>query len=1849
VAVWALLAVAAAWGMATDVPAKADKVSNKMWRIKTNGDISSFTRSVHYDTAHHLGSMSTSAAARLRQNPAVESVEEFEPEKKHKIDIRGLDTDQTLQLHSLHLNTRGEWPESPVAFLVSKGKKTAVWECASVAWSTCIRWVSQLHHVYYVEAMQKSQFRLMNAWSSGVTQSGEAHTTPLWAEGITGVGQIVGCGDTGIDIDSCMYWDTDKPRFAFDTLQPDNRKIIKYISSFGDKGDGAYGHGSHVTGSITGKAISLDGHAAAGVSNFNGMAPDAKLIFTDVQASGGGRGLNIPDSLDGSDGGDGLLPIPYADGARIHSNSWGSSSAAYTLYAQQIDSFVYDNPDMLVLVAAGNSGEQGVFSVGSPATCKNCLGIGATQNAQPAYEYVQMAVEMHIVLPEVCDLNHTTSTNLTFEAVSASFSSKVDTQLHGGIVMASPRDGCTELTGGGYAGRFVMMERGTCYFAEKVLHAQKAGAHAVLVTQNTDAPPFAMGGTPTEEITIEAVMISKAAGVTLQKRSDQCALVQHEYEAGGANGWHTVDSTPPPGLTSGLWSGASVKKELNTTSGNITEDLSCISFNCHTVNSDTTSSCSGWEDPMGEDGVCNSTGRVTFDVQFTSEGLIGFDVNILVVSVGRETFDPPIVSRAIGRWKDALLDIVMINFACAADPWCPNTDDRPVHFEPGPGGNVEHLHMLYRPNDEPITNLIDNEELADFIRDNLDSAQLFEGIDASLAFVHSNKFNSTNLAGFTSRGPTIDGRIKPDISAPGHTIYSTYSDGKAYSHQCGSQVGAHNTTLATMSGTSMATPITSGSAALVRQYFADGWLTHSHNAPAASVTLSAPSAADPANGFNVSSALVRAVLVNCAEDMQGYVQVGSGGGTYRIPAAPSFYQGYGRIAMSNTLCLASYSEDCSLFALDGPTLAIGIDSPPTPAPESGGGGGGSADCINNSTCLQLQPGWSSFEFCETYEPSQICVNPEWGPDMHLCCPLACGDCTPQDGRNRRAAAKAELLNDDSCQWSNDNMCDEPTYCTAGTDCSDCGNCGPAAAEPTAAPTEWVPTATWQDDNHMVRVTVPAGAKLKVTLTWTDPPGNPSAPHALVNDLDLSVTQVSNGATAIGNTGLYGPVGYPDNINNQEQVVLVNEADQSIDYDVRVQLIAQTARRAEQDFALVLASNKAGLIVKNNFTDATNMCPGDGNSQCSGNGECIEGICRCDAGFVGANCGLVSCPLDCSGNGVCNNQTGRCECAEQRFGPGCEFGQCGGINNVSIGADAPSAKYAATVMPASGDITGKGLDSGYGNDLNCVWNLQVPDDYFPEMKFDYFWTEQGYDFMRVFDSDGSELAKLDGDKSVEGVTPIVGSGNSLSVLFTSDSSAGAQGFKFWFEATKCTGGCSGHGFCQLEEVTGAQLPSSEEEEMPDITVQIGHCVCDDGYFGHNCEMDTTTAIPCEQGSNSSCSGHGSCTTHGVCDCDAGFSTEITDTQLRAVEQCSFQHQCALPYVETATNGSARVTSNQSPSGWAGECLFHIAAGDNSMTTYLAIADMAMGAGDSLIISYGSPKQRIVVPADSSTMDFTVPSGDVWIRFDVNGSYPLWNLMFYWETVATTEAPTGLPTARPSSDKSGDGDASTVNPTPSPAAFVRTQATGRVRLVGYINYDQIKDPGTASYRNFVNMFEADVEKFESARGRDTYCTVNKLTEGSVIVDFTLTVMLGHADAAQQGLADMQQAMLDGSMTRLAGAPLDTQTPLVTDGNCEVCPTCPTAAPFVTEPAVEPPTSAVPDCIDNSNDMRPKSITLGVFVGFGVLLFGGFILYGVCFLYRQTNQVEEMKAEVQLGAVAPDSGAPQEYGQILKDDDM
>ncbi|TDR22488.1 S8 family serine peptidase [Marinicella litoralis] len=79
-----------------------------------------------------------------------------------------------------------------------------------------------------------------------------------------------------------------------------------------------------------------------------------------------------------------------------------------------------------------------------------------------------------------------------------------------------------------------------------------------------------------------------------------------------------------------------------------------------------------------------------------------------------------------------------------------------------------------------------------------------------------NHGNSSLVAGFSNRGLTDDGRLKPDISATGTSIQSAAGDSN------NSNV-VDSPSRRSTSGTSMATPITAGTLALLRQYFTDGF------------------------------------------------------------------------------------------------------------------------------------------------------------------------------------------------------------------------------------------------------------------------------------------------------------------------------------------------------------------------------------------------------------------------------------------------------------------------------------------------------------------------------------------------------------------------------------------------------------------------------------------------------------------------------------------------------------------------------------------------------------------------------------------------------------------------------------------------------------------------------------------------------------------------------------------------------------------------------------------------------------------------------------------------------------------
>jgi serine protease AprX len=169
----------------------------------------------------------------------------------------------------------------------------------------------------------------------------------------TGAGEVVAVFDSGIDS-------------GHEDFQG---QIASLDSVEGATKEDKIGHGTHVAGIIAGSG------AASGGEN-KGVAPGAKLAIVGF-VSPDGAPLFPPNWSD-------LFERAVAKGAHIVNLSAGTNfQGHYDFGSLALDEFVWGNPEVLVVVAAGNDGcaPEGwveFHSVGSPATSKNALTVGAS-------------------------------------------------------------------------------------------------------------------------------------------------------------------------------------------------------------------------------------------------------------------------------------------------------------------------------------------------------------------------------------------------------------------------------------------------------------------------------------------------------------------------------------------------------------------------------------------------------------------------------------------------------------------------------------------------------------------------------------------------------------------------------------------------------------------------------------------------------------------------------------------------------------------------------------------------------------------------------------------------------------------------------------------------------------------------------------------------------------------------------------------------------------------------------------------------------------------------------------------------------------------------------------------------------------------------------------------------------------------------------------------------------------------------------------------------------------------------------------------------------------------------------
>ena len=252
----------------------------------------------------------------------------------------------------------------------------------AVADTSGIAWLASNEAIEWIET--KPYFTLNNDVAATIIHADDLQNSATmsglnsgWGS-LDGSGIIVTVGDTGLD-----------NGVNNSGMHPDFADHIKGILSFpvpasgcawtggnpGSCDDGAiddHGHGTHVAGSVLGDGTTW--------TNVKGMAPEAQLLVHALEYNGGLGG--IPNDLGE------MFDLAAANGSRVHTNSWGSNVAgAYTTSSMQSDMSTLEHDNLVIMYAAANEGTDAdgdgkidEDSMGSPATAKNVISIGASEN-----------------------------------------------------------------------------------------------------------------------------------------------------------------------------------------------------------------------------------------------------------------------------------------------------------------------------------------------------------------------------------------------------------------------------------------------------------------------------------------------------------------------------------------------------------------------------------------------------------------------------------------------------------------------------------------------------------------------------------------------------------------------------------------------------------------------------------------------------------------------------------------------------------------------------------------------------------------------------------------------------------------------------------------------------------------------------------------------------------------------------------------------------------------------------------------------------------------------------------------------------------------------------------------------------------------------------------------------------------------------------------------------------------------------------------------------------------------------------------------------------------------------------
>lgn len=347
---------------------------------------------------------------------------------------------------------------------------------------------------------------------------------------ITGKGMKVGIIDTGIDYTHAMLGGEGTAQ-AYKDINPSqntpafpNAKVVGGIDLAGTEYDSASGvaskhipipdenpldeggHGSHVAGTVAG--------FGDGVETYSGVAPDAQLYAIKVFGAEGSTGDAVV-----------IAGLEYAadpnrdgkldDQLDVVNMSLGSSYGnPHILYSEAIQNLVHGGT--VVVASAGNEGNFD-YIVGAPSVVDEAFSVAAS--IDDGFHNWQF---------QAVSFSTPTLGDLPAEVVEGSVSkpiSEVGPVAGKLVAVGALINDLTPEQAAEVKGNVALVDRGVVTFAEKMTRAVAAGAIGVIVVNNQDGEPFAMGGDKVGDI--PAIMIAKSLGLKIKDEMTKGDVIVH--------------------------------------------------------------------------------------------------------------------------------------------------------------------------------------------------------------------------------------------------------------------------------------------------------------------------------------------------------------------------------------------------------------------------------------------------------------------------------------------------------------------------------------------------------------------------------------------------------------------------------------------------------------------------------------------------------------------------------------------------------------------------------------------------------------------------------------------------------------------------------------------------------------------------------------------------------------------------------------------------------------------------------------------------------------------------------------------------------------------------------------------------------------------------------------------------------------------------------------------------------------------------------------------------------------------------------------------------------------------------